>query len=244
MNDAEALRVLLLQEENMPLKLLVVDHDADTLELVHDVFGSERVETHTATDGAQAVAPIMERKFDGFLLEMEMPNTDGCRLASWIRQSPRNSHAPIIHMSSRHDAETVKRAYDAGGTFFLVKPLDRVRLSKLLRSTGAIMLDERRRYWRIPTSIPLQCAVGSREIPGCTIRNLSVTGMLVRGDGSLLPQTPVYLAFSLSNRSVVSAWGKVVRVDEAGQAGVRFTRLSRMDYQQILERIALESDAA
>src|ERR1051325_11678625 len=59
---------------------------------------------------------------------------------------------------------------------------------------------------------------------------------------SLTP--PGYLAFSLSNRSVVSAWGKVVRVDEAGQAGVRFTRLSRMDYQQILERIALESDAA
>ena len=230
----------------MPLKLLVVDHDPATLDLVQDVFDSHRVETHVARDGVKAIAPIVEGKFDGFLLEMNMPNVDGCALASWIRQSGRNSRAPIIHMSARHDAETMHRAFEAGGTLFLTKPLDRWRLSRLLRSTSGIMLHERRRYWRIPLSAPTHCAVGSREYSGYTVRNLSTTGVLLRGDGSLPPRADVYVVFPLAqnDRSLVSARGKVVRVDDCGQAGVHFTHLSTADHQRILERIAAESDNA
>jgi c-di-GMP-binding flagellar brake protein YcgR len=149
-------------------------------------------------------------------------------------------------MSARHDAQTMHRAFEAGGTFFLIKPLDRWRLSRLLRSTSGIMLRERRRYWRIPLSAPLHCAVGSKEYSGYTVRNLSTTGMLLRGDGSLSPKTDVYLAFALSQneRSLVSARGRVVRVDDNGQAGVRFTHLSSTDHRRILERIATESDNA
>ena len=108
------------------------------------------------------------------------------------------------------------------------------------------MMQERRRYWRIPLSISLHCAVGPRALWGCRIRNLSVTGMLFQGNGSLHPGVKVYLAFSLpDNRgALISAWGTVVRVDDRGQVGVRFIRLSHADYRRILEQIARESDAA
>ena len=230
----------------MPLKLLVVDHDTATLELVQDVFRSRSVQLYTARDSVRAVAPIVEEKFDGFLVEVNMPNVDGCRLAHWIRQSSRNGRAPIIHMSTRPDTQTMHRAFEAGGTFFLVKPLDRGSLSRLFQATRGIMMQERRRYWRIPLSIALHCAVGPRALWGCRIRNLSVTGMLFQGNGSLHPGVKVYLAFSLpDNRgALISAWGTVVRVDDRGQVGVRFTRLSQADHRRILERIARESDAA
>jgi CheY-like chemotaxis protein len=233
-------------EETMPLKLLVVDYDVTTLEMVQDVFHSSSVQICTASDSALAVAPIEEEKFDGFLLEVNMPNVDGCRLARWIRKSSRNGRAPIIHMSTRPDAQTMHRAFEAGGTFFLVKPLERWRLSQLLRSTSGIMLQERRRYWRIPLSIPVHCSVGSRRLSGCTIRNLSVTGMLFQGDGSLHHRAKVRLAFYLSQsfRSLISARGTVVRVDDCGQVGVRFTGLSQADHRRILERISTESDTA
>jgi CheY-like chemotaxis protein len=230
----------------MPLKLLVVDHDPTTLALVEGVFSSHGVHVHTARDGVQAVAPIVEEKFDGFLLELNLPNTDGCQLSHWIRQSSRNGRAPIIHMSARHDPQIMDRAFQAGGTFFLVKPLDRARLMRLFRSTSGIMLQERRRYWRIPLSAPSRCLVGSREISGCLIRNLSVTGVLLEGGGSLHPGTRVYLVFLLdqSDPTPISTWGTVVRVDDSGRVGIRFTCISHADYSRILDRIATESDAA
>lgn len=230
----------------MPLKLLVVDHDATTLAMVEGVFSSHGVHIHTARDGAQAVAPIVEEKFDGFLLEVDLPNTDGCLLSHWIRRSSRNGRAPIIHMSARQDPQVMDRAFQSGGTFFLVKPLDRLRLMRLFRSTSGIMLQERRRYWRIPLSIPAQCHVGSRKLTGCSVRNLSVTGVLLEADGSLHPGVKVSLAFSLtqSDPIPISAWGTVVRVDDSGHAGVRFTCLRQADYSRILDRIAAESDAA
>jgi CheY-like chemotaxis protein len=230
----------------MPLKLLVVDHDPTTLALVEGVFSSHGVHVHTARDGVQAVAPIVEEKFDGFLLEINLPNTDGCQLSHWIRQSARNGRAPIIHMSARPDPQIMDRAFQAGGTFFLVKPLDRVRLMRLFRSTSGIMLQERRRYWRIPLSVPSRCEAGSRKLSGCSISNLSVTGVLLEADGSLHPGAKVYLVFSLGESDLcpVSAWGTVVRVDDCGKAGVRFTCLSQVDYSRILDRIATESDAA
>lgn len=230
----------------MPLKLLVVDHDTATLELVQDVFRSRSVQLYTARDSVRAVAPIVEEKFDGFLLELNMPNVDGYRLAHWIRQSSRNGRAPIIHMSARPDTQAMHRAFEAGGTFFLVKPLDRGSLSRLLRATRGIMIQERRRYWRIPLSGPLHCAVGPKALSGYRIRNLSATGMLIQGDSFLHPGARIYLAFSLpdSRGSLISAWGTVVRVDDRGQVGIRFVRLSQADHRRILERIARESDAA
>jgi c-di-GMP-binding flagellar brake protein YcgR len=149
-------------------------------------------------------------------------------------------------MSSRPDPQRMHEAFRAGGTFFMVKPLDHGRLTRFFRSTRGIMLQERRRYWRIPLTVPSHCAVGSRRLPQCSIRNLSATGTLLRGDGSLHPGTSIYLAFPLSktDRSMVSAWGTVVRTDDGGHAGVRFTRLSRSDRRRILERIAAESDTA
>jgi two-component system, chemotaxis family, chemotaxis protein CheY len=228
----------------VPLRIMAVDFDTATLELIQDVLCLHKVQVYR--DGVQAVAPIVEEKFDGFLLEMNMPNLDGYRLAQWIRQSSRNGRSPIIHMSAQSDPQIMHRSFAAGGTFFLVKPLDRGRLLRLFRSTSGIMLQERRRYWRIPLSVPSHCTVGSRELSGCAIRNLSATGMLLRGDGTLYPGAKVYLAFSLSpsDRSMVSAWGKVVRVDDRGQAGVSFTRINPVDHRRILERIATESDAA
>ena len=230
----------------MPLKLLVVDHDATTLALVEDFFRSNGVDVHSVRDGVQAVAPIVEEKFDGFLLEVNVPNTDGCQLSLWIRQSSRNGRAPIIHMGARPDPQLMHRAFQAGGTFFLVKPLDRGRLMKLFRSTSGIMLQERRRYWRVSLATPSQCAVGSRRISGCLISNLSVTGVLLRCDGSLQPGAKVYLVFALnqSDPCTVCARGTVVRVDASGQAGIRFTCLNHHDHSRILDRIAQESDAA
>jgi CheY-like chemotaxis protein len=231
----------------MPLKLLVVDHDPATLELIQEVCSLRNAEVCALRDGVLAVAPIAEQKFDGFLLEVNMPQLDGLRLARLIRESSRNGRVPIIHMSAQSNAQIVHRAYESGGTFFLVKPLDRARLSRLLRATSGIMLQERRRYWRIPLAVPLHCESDSRQLSGCSVRNLSATGMLFRGDGSLNPGSKVYLAFPLSEknrRSMISTWGKVVRVDDSGQVGVRFTKLGKVDHQRILERIAVESDAA
>jgi hypothetical protein len=105
------------------------------------------------------------------------------------------------------------------------------------------MFDERHRYSRIPLTIPIQCFVGARELPECKVRNLSSTGMLLAGDGTIHPREKVRLLFRLEENSpIIPARAQVVWVADDQLAGVRFLAIGTDDRKRIRTRIAAEID--
>ena len=129
----------------MSIKILVVEDDLLTLELMVEVLSSLEVETRPISDSLEAATLIHQEKFDGIFLDLMMPNVDGFELARRIRQSSQNKRTPIVIITARDDKETMAQAFEAGGTFFLNKPVDKERLTGLLNSTRGTMLEERRR---------------------------------------------------------------------------------------------------
>jgi hypothetical protein len=57
-------------------------------------------------------------------------------------------------------------AFALGATFFLQKPVDRQKLSVLFRTVSGGMLDNRRKYVRVPIRADVACTLGSRTLRG------------------------------------------------------------------------------
>lgn len=70
---------------------------------------------------------------DLVLLDIQMPSKDGFALLKWVRSRTEDWHRlPVIMLTTGHNYEEIKRAYDLGANSFLVKPADFDELARLL----------------------------------------------------------------------------------------------------------------
>jgi two-component system chemotaxis response regulator CheY len=165
-----------------------------------------------------------------------MPKLNGFDLARLIRKSSWNKSTPIIIVTGRDERDTMQQAFSLGATFFLQKPVDRQKLSVLFRTVSGGMLENRRKYTRVPLQTEVTCTVGSRTIRGMTW-NLSHGGMQVEV-GDLQPKDKVRLSFRLPVSGVsLEAGGTVVWAKEDRQ-GIQFTTLSAPVQESIRRYIA------
>src|ERR1700751_4764680 len=178
-----------------PLKLLVVEDTLASLELMTEVFTSLRAEVRPISDSEKAVGVVNQEKFDGIFLDLEMPRLNGFELARLIRKSSWNKFTPIVVVTGRDERQTMQEAFALGATFFLQKPVDRQKLSILFRTVSGGMLENRRKYIRVPLQTEVICVVGSRTIRGMTW-NLSQGGMQVEAS-NLQAKDTVRLSFRL-----------------------------------------------
>ncbi len=213
------------------LKLLVVEDDAASLELITEVFTSLKADVRPVSDSEEASRRVNQEKFDGIFLDLEMPNLHGFDLARRIRKSSWNKSTPIIIVTGQDERETMQEAFAVGATFFLQKPVDRQKLSKLFRTVRGGMLENRRRYTRVPLQADVSAVVGSRTITG-VIWNLSQGGMQVEVGGLQLKDA-VRLSFRLPVSGVaIEAAGTVVWGDQK-RHGIQFTNVSAKNQESI-----------
>jgi CheY-like chemotaxis protein len=181
----------------MPLKLLVVEDDPASLELMTEVFTSLKSEVSAVSDSERAAGMVNQERFDGIFLDLEMPNLNGFELAGIIRKSAWNRSTPIVIVTGGDERRTMQEAFAIGATFFLQKPVDRAKLSILFRTVSGGMFENRRKYTRVPLQTEVMCSVNSRTICGI-IWNLSQGGMQVEA-GGLLSRIRKYIAESAKN---------------------------------------------
>src|ERR1700691_53813 len=114
-----------------PLKLLVVEDNIPSLELMTEVFISLKAEVRPINDSQKAAAIVNQEKFDGIFLDLEMPNLDGFDLARLVRKSSWNKSTPIVIVTGRDERQAMQESFALGATFFLRKPVDRQTLNIL-----------------------------------------------------------------------------------------------------------------
>lgn len=219
-----------------PLKVLVVEDNIPSLELMTEVFVSLKAEVRPISDSEKAVAMVNQEKFDGIFLDLEMPNLNGFDLARLIRKSSWNKSTPIIIVTGRDERQTMQEAFAIGATFFLQKPVDRQKLSILFRTVSGRMLDNRRKNTRVPIQADVACTVGSRTVRG-TSWNLSQGGMQVEVSG-LRPKDTIRVSFKLPVSGVVIDASGVVVWGKENRQGIQFTNLSAQSQQSIRHFIA------
>jgi DNA-binding response OmpR family regulator len=70
---------------------------------------------------------------DMLLLDLDMPRMDGFEVLARLRASPEHARTPVIVATGREDVAAIDRAFQAGATGFVVKPLNWRLLSYQIR---------------------------------------------------------------------------------------------------------------
>ena len=86
-----------------------------------------------AQHGREACAAFRQYTPDVVLLDVMMPEMDGFATCAALRQQPEGEHTPILIMTGLDDFDSITKAYDAGATDFIVKPLNAMLLTHRIR---------------------------------------------------------------------------------------------------------------
>ena len=115
------------------LKIIYVDDDPILREFAVVNLTTEHATVATAADGEEALRVIEAFQPDIMLLDLEMPNMDGFEVLERLRASETWRRLPVIVVTGREDVGAVDRAFQAGATSFVVKPLNWRLLSYQIR---------------------------------------------------------------------------------------------------------------
>lgn len=113
-------------------KVLVVDDEADILELLQYNLKKEGYEVKTALDGIKALEIAKSFKPDLVLLDIMMPMQDGVETCRQLRENPETKSAFIIFLTARSEEYSEVAAFDNGADDYITKPIKpRALMSRL-----------------------------------------------------------------------------------------------------------------
>ncbi|MGC9357295.1 MAG: GAF domain-containing protein [Anaerolineae bacterium] len=112
-----------------PVKILVVDDDAEVAELLRLTLTGEDREVLVATTGEEALHLAREQRPDLISLDIRLPDLDGFELLQLLKREPETAEIPVIIVSV---VEDVQRGLDLGAVDYLTKPIDEGRLRQVV----------------------------------------------------------------------------------------------------------------
>ena len=118
------------------LKVLVVDDEADTREVIREVLKECGSEVILSRSAAEALEAIEQFKPDILISDLGMPDEDGYSLISKIRALPaeRGGQIPAAALTAYARAEDRMRVLRSGFQFHLPKPVDSAELVTVVAS--------------------------------------------------------------------------------------------------------------
>jgi len=153
----------------------------------------------------------------------------------------------VVILSGSTITREVAEGFAAGATFFLAKPFGTNELRCLLNAARGSMLEERRRYERVPLSVPTLCKWGQRRgqrsATGRSV-NISSSGLLVK----LSPPPEMGTALSVElllpgHPKSLCLKGIAARVGPGDHAAIRFVYIDKQQ-RELLETFVVSQPSS
>ncbi len=190
-------------------RVVVADDDEATRYIIAETLGHDGFDVVQAATGADAIEQCHTRSPDLVLLDVEMPELDGYSACEMIRAAPAGRHLPVVMVTSHDDQESIDRAYEAGATDFISKPISWPllghRLRYILRNASNLQtlvdtLDENR---ALLTALPDNIFVVAGD--GRIVEHLRGAAAPAPASSSSLPAAGIAELFPQSQRRAVDA---------------------------------------
>ena len=121
-----------IKSEEMPL-VLVADDDEMQRFLIAETLEAANFRVEVVGDGAAAIESAEALRPDVIILDVVMPKMDGFAVCRALRSAPIGDGLPIVMATGRDDLDSIGRAYDAGATDFIAKPINWTLLRHRIR---------------------------------------------------------------------------------------------------------------
>ena len=105
-------------------RILIVEDNMDTYELVKFILEKNGFETFLAMNGRDGVNAAAKQRPDLIIMDLSMPEMDGWTATRLIKGSLQTSAIPLIALTAHALPGDRKRAFDAGCDEYITKPMD------------------------------------------------------------------------------------------------------------------------
>ena len=119
------------------IKILLLEDDLLFAETLIDLLEDSNFSITHVPNGQSALDTTYEKKFDLYLLDINVPLIDGITLLKELREA--EDTTPAIFLTSHKDKEVLKNSFLNGGDDYVTKPFDSdellLRINSLLKRT-------------------------------------------------------------------------------------------------------------
>ena len=120
------------------LRVLLVDDEADILEVIQDRLEAYGFTVITANTGVEALDRLAREKFDGIFLDVKMPEMGGIEALAEIRK--KDEKIPVIIITSSSTREAAIEAIAKGANDYVLKPFEWAELKAKIEKVYKVVL--------------------------------------------------------------------------------------------------------
>jgi signal transduction histidine kinase len=119
-------------------RVLLVDDNVDTVEMLAQLLAMDGQDVRTAHDGASALAVAADFQPDVILMDIGLPGMNGYEVASRMRKQEALDKVLLVALTGYDQEEDHRRSKEAGFDFHLIKPVTLKVLQTLLGDPAKI----------------------------------------------------------------------------------------------------------
>jgi len=117
------------------MNILLVEDDAPLSNALKKVLEKNGFSVSIARDGEEAVDEILEKNYDLYLIDINLPKLNGHKLLKLIKTQ--NPKSIVVMITASAEIEDIEKAYDYGCNEYIKKPFHAkellIRINKLLQ---------------------------------------------------------------------------------------------------------------
>ena len=118
----------------MKKRIIAVDYDPYVISLMEKSLKREGYELMVVQNGTEAISMFSQQEYDLILLDVMMPGVDGFEVSRQLRQAEKPGKVPVVFITAKDDADTMREGFSSGVSVFLSKPFTATQVTKLVRS--------------------------------------------------------------------------------------------------------------
>jgi DNA-binding response OmpR family regulator len=115
-------------------RILIVDDDPNTLEILRRWLNREGYATVSADNGPACLEALESEPIDVIVLDVMMPGMDGLQVCERLRENDAWRGIPVVLLTAKDDLETRSRGMLLGVSEYLTKPVNKFELFARLRA--------------------------------------------------------------------------------------------------------------
>jgi two-component system alkaline phosphatase synthesis response regulator PhoP len=114
--------------------VLIVDDNAQNVELLAAFLESLPVKIVTAADGIEALRMVAEHNPDLILLDVMMPHMSGFQVCERVKADPKTRDIQVLMVTALNELGDIERATECGTDDFVSKPVNKFELHTRVKS--------------------------------------------------------------------------------------------------------------
>ncbi len=183
----------ILSEElfiNSEITILIVDDNPVNVKMEQVVLGKAGYSTAGTTDGEACFEMARNQNPDLILLDINMSKISGIEICKTLKKNKGTAEIPVIFVTASTDDDTLKEAFEAGGSDYVRKPVNKIELLARINSA----LTHKKLVERLIEKEKLE---GVMEMAGAVCHEMNQPLQVVSGYSELLlmdipPDSPAY----------------------------------------------------